>query len=468
MASRSGAAQPAEIGPAPTQKELRRDIFSLVWPVTVESVLQMSVGLVNTAMVGHLSALAISAVGLCSRATMVGWALFQAVSTGVTVLVAQLIGSGDRMQARTAAVQGLLFGCLSAVTLAALFATWSTQILGVFMPEPDLLRAAVGYLRIVVLGMPAQVIMMAAGAGMRGSGNTRTPMLVAVFVNIINVIGSYGLIYGNLGLPTLGLRGAAISTVTAQWTGAIVALLALTSRDSSLGMTWRGPWHISRPVLGRMLRIGLPSTGESLFWQSAQIILTLFITGFGTKALAAHQLGMQAESLSYMPTAGFAIAATTLVGQAAGAGKPDLGKRATRELGLIAIIVTAFTGGLLLLLPRQIMSLLTNDAEVIALGAIYLRLMAAVQVPQQLSGVLSGSLRGRGDTRTPMIVAMAGLWGVRIPLAYVFAFRLGMGITGVWVGMTVDLLVRFALTAIRYRASEARAAYVQPATQGAR
>jgi putative MATE family efflux protein len=208
-----------------------------------------------------------------------------------------------------------------------------------------------------------------------------------------------------------------------------------------------------------MLRIGLPSTGESLFWQSAQIILTLFITGFGTTALAAHQLGLQAESLSYMPTAGFAIAATTLVGQAVGARNHDLGRRATRELGLIAIIITTFTGGLLFFLPRQIMSVLTNDAGVIALGAAYLRLMATAQIPQQLSGVLSGALRGRGDTRTPMLVAVIGLWGIRIPLAYIFAFRLGMGITGVWAGMTVDLFVRFVLTSIRYRASEARAAY---------
>ncbi len=442
--------------PEPAQRELRRSIFNLVWPATVESVLQMGVGLVNTAMVGHLSALAIGAVGLCSRATMIGWALFQAVSTGVTVLVAQSIGSGDKERARTVAVQGLLFGCFSVAILGAAFAVWSAQILGVFRPEPDLLAASLAYLRIIVIGMPAQGIMMAAGAAMRGSGNTRTPMLVAVFVNLINVTGSYGLIYGNLGLPALGLRGAAISTATAQWTGALLALGALTARDSSLGLTRRGPWRVNPPILGRMLRIGLPSTGESLFWQSAQIILTLFITGFGTTALAAHQLGIQAEGLSYMPTAGFSIAATTLVGQAVGARNYRLGGRATRELGLIAITITAFTGGLLFFAPRQIMSVLTNDAGVIALGAIYLRLMATAQIPQQLSGVLSGALRGRGDTRTPMLVAAIGLWGIRLPVAYVLAFRFGMGITGVWVGMTVDLFVRFAITSLRYRWSEAR------------
>jgi len=464
MASRPGAQVVSTL--EPSQRELRHSIFSLVWPATVESVLQMGVGMVNTAMVGHLSALAIGAVGLCSRATMIGWALFQAVSTGVTVLVAQSIGSGDRERAQTVAVQGVLFGCFSVTVLGAVFTAWSTHILGVFRPGTDLLEASVVYLRIVVIGMPAQGIMMAAGAAMRGSGNTRTPMLVAVFVNLINVTGSYGLIYGNLGMPALGLRGAAISTATAQWAGALFALGALTSRDSSLGLSRRGPWRVNGPVLGRMLRIGLPSSGESLLWQSAQIILTLFITGFGTTALAAHQLGLQAEGLSYMPAAGFSIAATTLVGQAAGAHNYRLGGRATRELGLIAVALTAFTGGLLFLVPRQILSVLTNDAGVIALGAVYLRLMATAQIPQQLSGVLSGALRGRGDTRTPMLVAAIGLWGVRLPMAYILAFRLGMGIVGVWAGMTVDLFVRFVIIGTRYRASQVQASPVRAVSSG--
>ncbi len=439
--------KPAEIN----RSELRRSIFQLVWPATVESVLQMGVGLVNTGMVGHLSALAIGAVGLCSRATMVGWALFQGVATGATVLVAQSIGAGDRDKARVVATQALMFGSISVAILAALFTAWAEPILRVFRPDPELLAASVGYLRIIVLGMPAQGIMMAAGAIMRGSGDTRTPMVVAVAVNMINIAGNWALIYGRLGFPALGINGAATATALAQWIGAVLAIIAVTSRNSRLGLSIRGPWRFSRRDLGQMLAIGMPSTGESLFWQSAQIILTFFITGFGTTALAAHQLGLQAESISYMPTAGFSIAATALVGQAIGAQNPRLAQRSTRELALIAGAITAVTGGIMFLFPKPLLALLTNDASVISLGALYLRLMATAQIPQQLSGVLSGALRGNGDTRTPMYVAAMGLWGIRLPLAYVLAFLMKMEIAGVWVAMTVDLYVRSILIALRYR-----------------
>jgi putative MATE family efflux protein len=437
--------------PEPTQTELRRSIISLVWPATVESVLQMGVGLVNTAMVGHLSALAIAAVGLCSRATMVGWALFQGVATGTTVLVAQSIGSGDKARAQTVAVQALLFGTVSVMGLGALFAAWATPIFSIFRPSPDLLAASALYLRIIVLGMPAQGIMMSAGAAMRGSGDTRTPMLVAVLVNMMNIAGNWTLIYGHLGFPALGIAGSAMATAIAQWIGAFLALAALTSRSSRLGLTARGPWRLDGAELRKMLAIGLPSTGEFLFWQSAQIILTLYITGFGITALAAHQLGIQAESLSYMPTAGFGIAATALVGQAIGAQNPRLAQRSSRELAFLVTIITLFTGGMLFFLPKPILTLLTNDAGVIALGAVYLRFMATAQIPQQLSGTLCGALRGSGDTRTPMYIAAVGLWGIRVPLAYVLAFPMKMGITGVWAAMTLDLFVRFILIIARYR-----------------
>lgn len=437
--------------PEVSQKEIRRTILDLVWPVTVESLLQMGVGFVNTAMVGHLSAAAIGAVGLCGRATMVAWAAFQTASTGGTVLVAQSIGAGDREKAKTAAIQAILFGSLSVCVLAAIYVTAAPWILGIFRPEPDVLRVGTEYLRILSIGLPAVGLMMSAGAGMRGTGDTRTPMAVAVLVNVVNVIGNWSLIYGNLGMPKLGIRGSAIATVVAQWTGAIISMALATSRNSRLGLTRKGPWVIRKSEMKEMLGIGLPASGESMFWQAAAIILTFFITGFGTDALAAHQLGLNAESLSYMPTSGFSIAATALVGQSIGAGRFRLARRYSNELSKLAVAITVVTAGLLFVIPDRILGILTDEAAVISLGVIYLRLMATAQIPQQLSGVLTGVLRGSGDTRSPMYIAATGLWGIRLPLAYVLAFPLKLGIRGVWIGMTIDLFIRFALTVRQYK-----------------
>lgn len=435
----------------PTKGEIRRAILNLAWPATVESLLQMGVGLVNTGMVGHLSAVAIGAVGLTNRATMFAWALFQTVSTGATVLVAQAIGAGDRDEARTAAVQGLLFGFTSVACLAVIFGLIPGPLLSLFRPDPELLEAARQYMRIYIIGMPAVGIMTAAGAAMRGAGDTRSPMVIAVMVNIINLAGNWLLIYGNMGFPALGINGSGIATVVAQWIGASVAMWTITSRNSRLGLSIRGPWRFDRPVLSRMLNMGLPAAGESFAWQTAAAILTIYITSFGINAYAAHQLGTNAESLSYMPTAGFEIATITLVGQAIGARNYRLARTYARELTIVITVVTTFTAGLLFFLPHAILGLLTKEVEVIALGAIYLKLMATAQIPQQVAGVMKGALRGSGDTRTPLYIAAIGLWGVRLPAAYLLGFTFELGVAGVWAGMTLDLWARFILMAWRYR-----------------
>lgn len=436
----------------PSNQEIRRTIFNLVWPATVESLLQMGVGLVNTAIVGHLSAVAISAVGLCNRISMLlAWPLNQAVSTGGTVLVAQAIGAGDREEAKIRAIQGLHFALMSITLVSVLLFVLAAPSLSAFSPERDVLMTGVRYLRIYVIGLPAVGIMMAAGAALRGTGDTRSPMAVAVTVNILNVLFSWILIYGKLGLPALGVIGSAISTVIAQWIGAVVALLILTSPRSTLGIRLRGPWRINRDALSRMLKIGLPAAGESFAWQAASVTLTFYVTSFGTQALAAHQIGLNAESLSYMPTAGFEIAATALVGQFVGAANLHMARRYSYELTKICALITVFTAGLLFFFPVQIMDLLAEDAEVIALGALYLRIMAIAQLPQQLTSVLKGAIRGSGDTRTPMYIAALGLWGVRLPMAYLLAFVMDMGVAGVWTSMCLDLIIRFGLTLWRYR-----------------
>lgn len=436
----------------PSKQDVRRDIFNLVWPATVESLLQMGVGLVNTAIVGHLSAVAISAVGLCNRiANVLAWPLNQAVSTGGTVLVAQSIGAGDKERARTHAVQGMLFALVSITLVATVLFVAAVPALSVFDPEPDVLETGVRYLRIFVIGLPAVGLMMASGAALRGAGDTRSPMIVAVMVNILNVILSWILIYGNLGFPAMGVVGSAIATVVAQWTGAAMSFWIVTSNRSILGLNLRGPWRFDREALRRVLRIGLPASGESFAWQAASIILTFYVTSFGTKALAAHQIGLNAESLSYMPTAGFEIAATALVGQSIGAANAHMARRYSRELAKISAAITVFTAGLLFIFPQAIMSLLAEDPEVIALGAIYLRIMATAQIPQQISSVMKGTLRGNGDTRTPMYIAGLGLWGIRLPVAYLLGFTFNMGVVGVWVSMTLDLVTRFVLILWRYR-----------------
>ncbi len=433
-----------------SQNELRQKIFEMIWPVTAESVLQMMVGMVGSAMVGRLGATAVGAVGLSSRVTQLSWALFFGVATGATVLVARSLGAGNQAAARHTARQALStsISLVSILTLLSFF--FARPFLIALNADAELLSASMKYLGIALWSLPLVAVMQTVSGILRGAGNTKTPMQVAIIVNIINLFLNWIFIFGKLGFPALGIRGSAWAALISQGCGAAMGLYVLYSPLGKIHLNWKERIGLDWREVKRVLQVGVPSSAEHLFWQMATIILTSLIVSFGKIPLAAHQQGLQAESLSYMPAAGFGIAATAFVGQSLGAGNLALAKRYIRQIAIWGLYLTCITAGILFFVPGAVMSILTNDQQVITLGSKYLMLMAVAQFPQQVSGVLNGALRGAGDTAAPMVVAGIGMWLIRIPLSFYLGRTLGLGIIGVWLAMTIDLFIRFVLSYARF------------------
>lgn len=439
--------QPGEL----SQAVIRKNIFRMVWPATIESVLQMMVGIVATAMVGHIGAEAVGSVGLTNRVTQIVWAIFAAIGTGATVLIARAVGANDRHAAKRTAQQALVLALLLVCVLTGLV-VWQAKWLmaTLFSAKGNILDLSFSYLGVVAWGMPFMAAMQVAGAIMRGSGNTRTPMIIAFAVNAVNVVCNYALIYGHFGFTAMGIRGAAVSAIISQSFGAVLALYFLTRPSAEFSIPIFSKYSPNTKEVRRILDIGVPAAFESIFWQAATIFLMRLIVQFGTAELAAHQLGLTAESLSYMPSVGFGIAATAFVGQSLGAGNTRQAERYVKEIIKWGVVLTASTASFLFIVPKFIMSWLTSDMAVINLGAKYLMLMALAALPMQISFILNGALRGAGDTKAPMYIGGVGLWLIRLPLSYILSLTFGMGIMGVWVAMTIDLFVRFGLSTMRY------------------
>jgi len=435
----------------PNPKELRQNIFKMIWPVTIDSILQMMVGMVASAMVGRIGATAIAAIGLSSRVTQISWALFFGISTGVTVLVARCYGAKDMVQARKIAFQGLFSAVIIITIMTILSFIFAKPFLGLMNVGEELLNACMAYLQIALFSLPLVAMIQISAGIMRGVGNTKTPMLISLIINLINVVGCWLLIYGNLGFPALGIRGAAIAALIGQGIGAILALSAIFSPFSGLQLRKEDIAPLHFPDVKRIMRIGVPSSAGDLFWQVASIVMTSVIVTFGTIALAAHNLGMQAEGISYMPSAGLGIAATAFVSQSLGAKNLNLARRYIQEIFNWSMAFFVFASFLLIFGGRGIMSILTNDQQVITLGAKYLMLMGFAQIPLEMGGVINGVLRGAGDTKWVMYIQAIGMWLLRIPLSYILGIQLGFGIMGVWWAMTIDLFVRFILVVWRYR-----------------
>ena len=440
-----------------TEKEMAKNVFNLAWPATLEAVLQTTIRMITSALLGHIagySAMAVSAAGLADRMTQLAWALFAAVGTGSTVMVARAIGAGDQKQANHFATQAMLLGAMLIAVIATVLLAFPAQLIRLMynrdgLMNPDLISMTIDYLRIVAWGVPLMAINQIVSALMRGAGNTKVTLVTNTTANVVNAILGYMLIYGNFGAPEMGMTGAGIALVISQGVGAVFAIVIFFKIQNNLFVTFkrfRMQWQHIKDVFA----IGIPHASEMLLLQFGQITLAGLIGSMGATELAAHTQGITAESISYMPAMGFSIAATTLVGMSVGIGSVKLSKRYVKVLVKWDMLITAITASFLIFTPRQVFSLLSNDGDVIALGAIYLIMMGFCQFPQQLTGVFAGALRGGGDAKTTLINSLIGLWGVRVPLSFLFTRVFHWGIIGVWTAMSIDLVVRFILSLTRY------------------
>ncbi len=431
---------------------VRKKILNMILPITVERVLQMAAGIVSMAMVGRIDTNAVSALGIGNRITQIVFALFNGISIGATVFVSQSYGAKNYKKLSSVVQQTLLASFSIVIVLQQIIFWNSSSILNIFNPDPELMGSAISYLRVVSFGLPFQAIMLIVSGSLQGTGNTKTPMLITMTMNGINLVLGYAFIFGAFGFPKLGVVGAGLSLAIAQFTAAMIGLYVLLRRNGILNsIRNRSFFRFDFKQISDIFKVGLPSSMESLLFQLAAIILTKAMLSFGKVSYAAYQMGMQAESLSYMPAFGFSVVTTSLVGQCIGSKEPDYGKAYLKETTKGSILITSVAAFFLIFFPKQVMGLLTNNQEVINLGAYYLFIMGIVQIPQNLAGVFGGALRGAGFTKVPMITAFAGLWGVRVPFTILFTYAFKLNIVFIWGAMGMDLIFRFFLSYFLYK-----------------
>lgn len=433
-------------------RDINKKISAMILPVAIEGILQMAAGLVMMGMIGRIDVVAVSALGISMRITQMVWALFKGITTGASVYVAQYFGAKEYGKMKHVMQQTLISTIIVVVILQAVVYIFSPALLSIFDPSPELLEKAIIYIRTVSFGLPFLAVMLVVGGVLQGMGNAKTPMVITMMMNIVNIVIGYVLIFGRLGFEPMGVKGAAIATALSQLVAAILGLYVLFNQSGVLHSYLNTNFFsVDMPQIRNIYKVGLPSSAESMFWQLAAIILTRSILTYGETAFAAHQLGMQAESISYMPATGFSIAATAFIGQALGANDKNLAKIYLKQIFKGAISITAISVIVLVFFPGAMMSLLTDNPEVIRLGSIYLILMGIVQIPQNASNVLMGAMRGAGYTNIPMLVAGTGLWGIRVPFTLVVVYLLKLPITGIWVVMSIDLAFRFLFNLVLYK-----------------
>lgn len=433
-----------EGGPA-----LRRRVLGLAWPVIGENMLETLLDIVNTALVAGLGAAALAGVGSALQMMFFVLAALAALSVGSSILVAQAVGAQNLERAGRLARQSLLWSVIFSVPLALIGFNLAPAIIGIYGLSPDVSGVGAAYLRVAMGTVVVLVALIIGGGALRGAGDSRTPMIVTAIANVVNVGLAYALINGYAGLPALGAVGSAWATFIARALALTLLLRALWKGRNGVSIAGGGRWLPDWSVARQVLSLGVPAAVEQILMAMAFLVLTILVARLGTDTFAAQRISMSALSFSFLPGFGFGIAATALVGQSIGAGRPRAGADAARVATTWAVIWMSTIGALILLFAAPIMRLFTQDAEVIRIGAAGLRVVALTQPFWAVGMVQSGALRGTGDTRFPLIIGALGMWSA-VLVAYLALTFVGGGLAAVWSAFLVTSPVTATVTWRRF------------------
>ena len=439
-----------------------KTVVLLAWPVFVEQIFTTLVQMADTAMVGSLGKEATAAVTISNAPVFLLNGVIMSLGVGITALIARAVGESDIARVRKLMHHTLLAILYIGVPICAIVLALSKAIPLWMGAEPNVLDLAWRYNFIVSLGRFFFIPSMVLNSAFRGYGDTKTPMVVNLITNIVNVILNFFLIYKTRPLNILGfemimpgagwgVQGAAAATAVGMIVGGLLAFYIAFRKSNEYRISLKGGFKPDMPLTKLISKISIPAMLERIFMSSSGIFVTSAIASLGTVAVASNSLSLTAESMSYMPAFAFQMAITTLVGQALGAKKPDLATRFVRvTMGMGTVVMAAATAGLFIY-ANPIIGLFTKDAEVIALASACLRIVALIQIPQMAAWVLGGVLRGAGDTNTVFIVTAVTNWCIRTLFSVVCVRLLHMDLLAVMYVMCLEILVRLAWLFIKYK-----------------
>ena len=428
------------------QKIIRQQVFSLAIPVVLSSLLQRSVGIVDIFLVGGLGASAIAAVGIAQVMVFVVMSVSWGINVGVTVLVSQLWGAGRKEDAAGAAWQAVLLAVAAAALITSLGLLFGDRIAALLGADAVVQGMLADYTKVLFTFILFTIAINVLSGIMHGTGDTKTPLYATLIVNLLHVIVAYPLIYGYMGFPRLGVKGAAIAIAVSESMGAVFLLVRSLHKKY---IATKGKLDLKYTVM--MVKLGYPIFIDRLLQNAGSLTFAKVVLLYGTAVYAAHQVGLAIEAFSFMPGYGIAVAAATIVGQNLGAGSPEKARMSAYEANRLAVIIMAAMGLLFFFFPYALLRAFTSDPEVIRYGILYMKIVAFAQIPLAVTMVVGGSLRGAGDTGFIMFATIAGMWLVRLPVAALLAAVFKQEIRFVWSIMILDWIVRMALLLWRYR-----------------
>jgi len=423
-----------------TKGNITRNLLSLAWPLIITNTLTMLGPTVDMIWVGKLGSAAIAGVGVAGMAVMMIDSARIGLNMGTRALIARAIGAEDFQEANLVAQQAFVISGAFSIFLAVVGIFLSETILNLFGLEPDVVAEGVVYMRIMFIGAVAMSFRFMADGIMQSSGDTVSPMKIAVFFRLLHVVLCPFLVFGWWIFPNLGVRGAAITNIITQSTGLVLAMWMLFTGRSRLRPTLRN-FRLDLGIIWRIVKVGIPSSIMAMGRNFGHLLLMRLVSPFGTLAVAGHTLAQRVEMIVFMPSFAIGMSCGVLAGQNLGAKQPERAEKGTwTALGIVEIIMSLFAV-IVLFGAEEVVRLFNSEPEVVKITASFLRIATVGFFMLAFEAVIGMSISGTGDTLPPMLVTILVIWIVQLPLAYFLPKVNDLGIYGLRWGMVIGLTV---------------------------
>lgn len=434
-------------------------IIGLAWPTMLEQLMQTAVQYIDTAMVGVLGTEATAAVGSTGTVSWLVSIITASIGVGFLAYIAKSCGAGDIESARKATAQSITVTLVVGLLLTAIVLTLSPWVPVWMQVDENIRELSEKYFFILYLPMLFRTAISIFGMVLRAAGDTKTPMVIGIAINIINVALNFLLIYPTRVVKLFGIEfvlwgagkgvlGAAAASALAFTAGGITITIALIhhKKISPKGFSLKPDASVLRPCF----KIALPNLFQGIATSLGYVVFASMINSVGETATAACTIANTVESAFYIPGFGMKTAASTLAGNAYGAKDNKKMKELTRMFIPIEIFLMIISGAALFIFAPALVGLFSKSDEVINLGATVLRMVALSEPFYGFSIIIEGFLVGVGKTKTPFIYTLIGMWGVRIVGTFILINIMGYGLVAAWGAMIAHNMLLFVLYLICY------------------
>lgn len=425
-------------------------LFKLGWPIFVQSLLSMCLGYIDTIMLSKFSNEAVGGIGNANQIMGFLTLAFSIIASATGVIVAQYIGAKVKEKLNEIYTVSITFNLVLSGVISLIILLGCNGIVKLMRVPTAMAPYARDYMMIVGGFMFLQAIFDTFSQIFRSNGKTQIGMIIAIIMNLVNIIGNYCFLYGPLKYLDFGVKGVAVSTTLSRIFAVIAAIIFFIVKiDGKISPKYLVPFP--KDILKKLLKLGIPTAGENISYNIAQLIIMIFVNSFNSTVFTNTKIYCNILSnFAYLYSISAAMATAIVVGHAVGANEENYAYSKVLKTLKGALLISVAIACISFIISPFTLGIFTEDTAVIQLGRKIMFICIFLEIGRTTNLVIINSMRAAGDVKFPTYLGMASMWGISVLIGYILGITLNLGLTGIWIAMALDEIVRAVVVYIRW------------------